>query len=96
MPSTRHQTAINRISNALSLSRALTAEGLLPNLDAHNSSVGAYGPYLYPGNARQYFLWNVGHNGYEGKGLYSFLIENGIGVDIGNNPGATAPGDVAC
>jgi hypothetical protein len=70
------------------VSRALAAEGLLPGLNAYSPRTGAGSFEQYNG----YNLLNVGTD--VTMGLYQYLINSGIGQDIGFNPTAAAPGDV--
>ena len=78
------------------VSRSLAAAGLVPRL-APSSPKDAYGRYPAK-NGRTYDLLWVGWtstNGYNTtNGLYQYLIQNGIGVDIGNTPSKATPGDV--
>lgn len=71
------------------VARALAFEGLIPNLSA-NAPQSAYGAYASGG--KSYALWNVGTDTI--AGLYDYLIQSGLGTDIGNNPAAASPGDV--
>lgn len=79
------------------VARSLAAERKVPGLTA-NSSQAAYGHYRAR-NGRIYDLLWVGVNasGYNDggiRGLYQYLIENRVGVNIGNAPSRAVPGDV--
>ncbi len=78
------------------VSRSLAAEGLIPGLTSH-SAQSAYGNY-HARNGRTYdLLWVGWANGAYTNGtpgLYQYLIQNGVGKDIGNRPSEAAPGDV--
>jgi hypothetical protein len=78
------------------VARSLAAEGLIPGLTSH-SSQSAYGNY-HAKNGKTYdLLWVGWANGTFNtgiNGLYQYLIQNGVGKDIGNHPSQAAPGDV--
>lgn len=76
------------------VARALATEGLIPGLSA-SSSQSAYGSY-HARNGKTYDLLWVGwaYGGWDGQGLYQYLIQNGVGTDIGNHPSQASPGDV--
>lgn len=70
------------------IARALAAEGLLPGLSPTDppSHYGSYQGYD--------LLWTAFSDGRKNLGVYDYLIKNGLGVDIGNNPSAASAGDV--
>jgi hypothetical protein len=72
------------------VARALAFEGLIPGLGP-NSPQSAYANYTAT-NGKVYHLWNVGVTGI--PGLYNFLVDTGLGTNIGNAPGTAMPGDV--
>ena len=78
------------------VARSLAAEGQVPGLTS-SSSQSAYGHYRAKNGKTYNLLW-VGwaNGGYTPgtPGLYQFLIQNGVGKDIGNHPSEAAPGDV--
>src|SRR5258708_4159342 len=79
------------------VARSLAAEGKVPGLTS-NSSQSAYGSY-HARNGQTYdLLWvGVDASGYNDEGipgLYQYLIQNGVGTNIGNTPSRAAPGDV--
>ncbi|HZO73675.1 MAG TPA: peptidoglycan-binding domain-containing protein [Ktedonobacteraceae bacterium] len=79
------------------VARSLAAVGKVPGLTP-NSSQSAYGSYRAR-NGRTYDLLWVGVDASgindEGRpGLYQYLTENGVGVNIGNAPSRATPGDV--
>jgi hypothetical protein len=75
------------------VARALSAAGLIPGLNPNSPQTGpqSFASYRAP-NGKTYYLWNVGRSHI--PGLYQYLIESGLGVDIGNNPTLASPGDV--
>jgi hypothetical protein len=84
------------------VARALAAEGLILGLSAYNNRPGDYW-YHYARTNQNYELRNVGTERYDNNhnylsgilGLHDFLIDSGLGVDIGDNPQLAVPGDVA-
>ncbi len=70
------------------VARALAAAGLFPGLgpDDPQSSYASY--WL---NGRDYHLWNTGTA--DVVGLHDYLLDNGLGVDVGDNPSLASPGD---
>lgn len=76
------------------VARALATEGKVPGLTS-SSSQAAYGSYKAK-NGKVYNLLWVGwaYGGWDGMGLYQYLIQNGIGSNIGNTPSKAVPGDV--
>ena len=79
------------------VARALSAAGLIPGLNPNSpqwpSSAGeqTFAQYRAP-NGKTYYLWNTGKD--DVKGLYDYLIESGLGTDIGDHPTLASPGDV--
>lgn len=85
------------------VARALADEGLIPGLTENSPRTG-------PGSFEQYTAWNnktynllnVGSDatwngiplGYYNAGLWDYLIDTGLGTDIGSNPAQAYPGDV--
>ncbi len=79
------------------VARSLAAVGKVPGLNS-NSPQSAYGSY-HARNGRTYdLLWTgvdaSGTNDEGIPGLYQYLTENGVGVNIGNSPSRATPGDV--
>lgn len=79
------------------VARALSMEGLVPGLNS-GSSQSAYGNY-HAQDGKTYDLlwvgWTTASKYSTGiNGLYQYLIDNGIGSDIGNHPSEAVPGDV--
>ncbi|WP_161975790.1 tachylectin-related carbohydrate-binding protein [Tengunoibacter tsumagoiensis] len=64
------------------VARSLAANGYFPGLDANTSTSNQYASY------QGYSLAYV-------PDLYSYLINNHLGVDVGDNPAQAAPGDIA-
>lgn len=87
------------------VSRALAAAGLIPGLNANSPRTGTGSFEQYNANGKTYNLLNVGSVavhitwpidlgiGYN-LGLYDYLIDSGLGKDIGYNTNAAMPGDV--
>jgi hypothetical protein len=87
------------------VSRALAAAGLIPGLNQWSPRTGSGSFEQYNAFGKTYNLLNVGSAaihitwpidlgiGYN-LGLYDYLIDSGIGTDIGFNTGAAMPGDV--
>jgi hypothetical protein len=79
------------------VARSLAAAGKVPGLTS-SSPQSAYGSY-HAGNGNTYdLLWvGVDSSGYNDEGipgLYQYLIDNGVGTNIGNSPTSASPGDV--
>jgi hypothetical protein len=87
------------------VSRALAAAGLIPGLNEYSPRTGAGSFAEYHAYGNTYNLLNVGSVavhitwpidmgiGYN-RGLYDYLIDSGLGKDIGYNTNAAMPGDV--
>jgi hypothetical protein len=85
------------------VSRALAAAGLIPGMNQYSprTGPGGYDSYV-ASNGNTYNLLNVGSQAtifgvplpYYNPGLYDYLVDTGIGRDIGFNTGAAMPGDI--
>ena len=79
------------------VARALAAEGLVPRLDS-SSPQSNFQRYTASDGNTYNLLWpssnNSGGGGGGIRGLEDYLLNTGIGTDIGDSPSQAAPGDV--
>jgi hypothetical protein len=85
------------------VSRALAAAGLVPGMDQYSPRLGSGSFENYgASNGKTYNLLDVGsyatflgvQTPFYNAGLYDYLIDTGLGRDIGSNTAAAMPGDV--
>ena len=73
------------------VARALAAAGLVPGLTADAPPSG-YGSYTAP-NGKVYDLLLIS-NLPQHNNLYAYLMDSGVGQDVGDQPGQAQPGDI--
>lgn len=74
------------------VARALAASGLVPGLTP-DSPQDAYYHYTYPWTGKQYDLLLISDvQGY--NNIYDYLMDTGLGQDVGDHPEDARPGDV--
>jgi hypothetical protein len=74
------------------VARALAASGLVPGLTPYSSQDDYY-HYTYPVTGKRYDLLLISDvQGY--NNIYDYLMDTGLGQDIGDRPDQAEPGDV--